>query len=382
MIARAGPAAAVELLVLTRMELARLFRTEQVYAYLLLPALLILPAAVFGTVLVTSASGPAGKIALCADLPPELDLARHLRDAHLDVVVLPDPRAAWEARRVDAAIVAWHEGSGIGAADPVEPSTRDRWRLDLLVDDEVLAANIRGAVDDAGEAVVSDWVALAGGAPAHVVDVVDLVTIDHPDRDATLPFDPLRAGLAYGVCVLGFIGFFFLTLPSVADRRDGVTETLRALPISPTRLVWARVLALVALQALTAALLLVNGVLLLAQVSGSFGFGGLWGYVPGVLAVLVAIDALYATLGILAPSARMANNLSSLVMTSSTGLLVWGAVGAPPVWVPLAGLLVAKTPSEHAIVCVAALGVAALAVAIAGHLLATRVSLVLPRGEA
>lgn len=371
----------IELFLLVRMELLRLLRTGQVYGYLFLPALLLLPLGVFVGVMLVSARGEVGTVAVPPDLPPELDLERHLREARLEVVVRADPRADWEARRVDAAIVGWRDGAGIGEATSLEVASQQRWRLDLVVDQREVRDQVRDAAESAGGDVAADWVALAGGSPDHDIDVVSLVTLDHPDRDRPLPFDPVRGALAYIVFMLGLVAFFFLSLPSVVDRREGVTETLRALPISPTRLVWARILALVVVQVIAAGLFAANVLLLLAQVDLELGLASAWVHVPGVFAAVLAVDALYGVLGVLAPSARLANNLSSTVMTATTVLLVWGTTGDPPAWIPLAGVLVAATPVEHVVAITASLGLAAVVVAITGHLLATRVSLVLGRGE-
>jgi hypothetical protein len=63
------------------------------------------------------------------------------------------------------------------------------------------------------------------------------------------------------------------------------------------------------------------------------------------------------------------------------GLLGYGLFAAPPAWVPVAGVLAAAEPLERVVGVVATLAASAAVVAACGHLLATRVSLVLPGRE-
>lgn len=365
-------------IVLLRMELRRLFRTEEVFLYALLPALLGLPALGFTGVLAASFLGQEGVVALPPDLPAELDLPDRLAERDFQVIVRADPRGAWERGEVDVAVVAWRLGPGIGASRREEE--RARWELDLVADDADAAREVERAAEDAGSDVLADLVALAGGDPAEVLDFADVQTVTAGDA-LDLPFAPRPAAVAYGLFMLGLVGFFFLTLPAVADRREGVTEALRVLPVPPTAMLWARLGALLVVQGLVGALLVVNLVLLFAPFARGemVDVPGL-ADLPGAIAGVVLVDALYVAVGVLSPTARTANNTSSITMTIQLVALGAGLFASPPAWVPMAGLLVAQGLSERVVAVIATLLPAVLIVELCGRLQASRVDLVLPKG--
>jgi hypothetical protein len=363
--------------VLTRAELLRLTRTDEVWRYLLLPALLLLPVSLFGAVLLMSLLGKYGTVAVPPDA--ELDLAAQLEERDLDVVVRADPLAAWEAGEVDAAVVSVARGDGVGGARALEVATPERWAVRIVADTHRLEVALRRAAEDAGRDVLADYVALAGGDPDRDLEVADISVLEVP---TALPVDPARGLLAYCVFGLGGVAFFFLSLPVVADRREGVTEAYRVLPVPPTASLWARLLALLALQLVAGALVVGNAALLLGpllrgEVPGLPTLADL----PGVVAAVVFVDALHVAVGVYAPNAKAANNASGFAVMGAMGLLGYGLFAAPPAWVPVAGVLAAAEPLERVVGVVATLAASAAVVAACGHLLATRVSLVLPGRE-
>ena len=81
-----------ELLLLTRVELRRLLRTDEVYRYVLLPALFGLPVLLFGTVLLASARGPSLTVAVPRELP-SLPVGAELESARCRVI--PSACCSW-----------------------------------------------------------------------------------------------------------------------------------------------------------------------------------------------------------------------------------------------------------------------------------------------
>ena len=365
--------------VLTRAELLRLLRTEEVWRYLLLPALLIVPVMVFGGVMVMSLRGASARVAVPPDLPEELGLMQALEAENLEVVVLDDPAAAWAAGEVDGAIVEVRDGDGIAGAGFADRAVRARWQVALVADTRAVEGKLRDAAEHAGHEVLADIVALAGGDPERDLEVA---RVDVHDVPVPWPVNPTRGLVAYGVFALGSVAFFFLSLPVVADRREGVTEVLRVLPVPPTAALWARLFAQLALQLVAAALVAGNVVLLVAPLlrGDLFAAPGL-ADLPGFVACVVLVNALHVAVGVYAPNAKVANSASGTAAFTTLGLIGLGLLGAPPAWVPLAGILAANTPLDAAIGVVVTLAAAAAVLAACGHFLLTRVSLVLPGAE-
>ncbi|MFN7146349.1 MAG: hypothetical protein ACK4YP_21430, partial [Myxococcota bacterium] len=188
---------------------------------------------------------------------------------------------------------------------------------------------------------------------------------------------------AYAVFTLGTVAFFFLSLPVVSDRREGVTEAYRVLPIPPTAPLWARLLALLALQVAAGALVVGNVVLLLApMLRGEIPGMPILADLPGVLAAVVFVNALHVAVGVYAPNAKAANSASGFAVMCTLSLLLYGLLGEPPAWVPVAGVFDAVGPGERAVAVVVTLAAAAAVVGVCGRLLATRVKLVLPGMDA
>jgi hypothetical protein len=357
---------------LTEAELTRLVRTEEVWRYLMLPALLLLPGSLFAVVAVMSALGPTGEVALPPDVPVALEIPRRLEEDNVSVRVVDDPAAAWEAGEVDAAVVSVVPGHGVQGADGEDNYA---WNVHLLTDSDGLRSSVTTAFEEGARDMLADAVALAGGDPARDLDVAELRTSPAPIDP---PIDPAKGAVAYLVFTLGISSFFFLSLPVVADRREGVTEALRALPVPTTAPLWGRLLAMTALQVVGAAAIVGNILLLLAPlVRGDIPGMPTWAEVPGALACVVFVNALHVLVGVLSSNAKAANNASGGSVIGLGALLGVGLLTEAPAWVPVSGVYTAATAGERAIAVVSTLVVSALILELCGWLLRTRVSLVL-----
>lgn len=362
--------------VLTRAELLRLVRTEEVWRYLLLPALLLLPAVVFGAVLVVSLRGAGATVAVPPTLPAELDIVEELEAQRLDVVVRDDPFAAWERGEVDGAVVSVVEGTGVPAARRFEGRGGERWTFEIVADDEEVERALDLGLEGAGRDWLDDQVAMAGGEPLRDVTVVQATTLD---IEEPFPIDPARGVAAYAVFTAGTVAFFFLALPVVSDRREGVTEAYRVLPVPATAPLWARLFALLALQVAAGALVVGNIALLLAPLlRGEIPGMPLFADLPGVIAAVVFVDALHVAVGVYAPNAKAANSASGFAVFCALSLLLYGLLGEPPAWVPVAGVFAAAGVFERVVAVVVTVAAAAAVIGVCGRLLATRVRLVLP----
>lgn len=372
------PSALRELRLLVRMELMRLWRTSEVLRFIVLPALVGLPVLVFAVVMATSMRGPRATIAAPADLPAALALPETFEGDDVVVKIVADPRAAWEAGLVDGAIVDVLPAPGVAAS--TEAADQPAWIARILANDGATASVLASSTRHAGYEWLADIVALAGGDAERDLWVASIRTL--PDDEDMLPFSISRGLAAYSSFMLGFVAYLFLALPLVADRAEGVTETLRALPISPARTMLARLLAMGLLQLLVALLVVVNVALLFAPLARGEDFPvPTLAQLAAVVTSTVFVSAGYALVGVLAPTIKTASNGATLVMFSHLGLMAWALLGQPPAFVPIAGAIAASTPLGQAIGVAASLAAALGLVALMGHLLSSRVDLVLPRGN-
>lgn len=363
---------------LTWSEVLRLSRTEQVFRYLLVPALIGIPAVTTMVVLLSSFAQYEGTVAIPAGEFGGLSVQSALEAERLRVIVAPDPMALWERGEVDAAIVSVKAGEGIYARHDPELATREAWLIDLVSDDGDVSERVSSAMSEAAEAELDAIVSLSGGVPAEVR--VATARMVYFDGESALAFHRVRALRAYALMSMGGIALYFLTLTMVADRREGVTETMRALPIPITALLWSRVLASTGLQLLGSGLVCANLFLVLPMLGGRFTIPPFWVEVPGYAAALLAANSLLVATGATAPSPKTASNNAALAMFAQSGLLLWGAFGEPFALVPIAGAVAADGAVGRALAVVGCLTFSVLTLALCGKLLHTRVSLVLPRG--
>ncbi len=358
---------------LVQLELLRLARTDEVHTYLLIPALLGLPLLMSMTQLVATGLVLEATVAIPSDLPAALDLPRHLSDRYLNFVVSDDPRGAFERGEVDAAIVSWSEGSAPGS--PPHAEAPALYTLDLLADTTNAVHRVRLATNTAGKEVVGDLVALGGGDP---VEALFPATVRLP-REDLLPVDAETFGLGFGAFTLGLVAMMFLALPQVADRREGVTEALRALPVPMAVVLGARVVAAWVVQMLGGSIAALN-VYAFAWLAMEGTPLAAWHFVA-LGAVSLASTASYLLVGCVSDNARTANINASYAMTAQGALLVWGASANAPVWVPIAGVMHARSASDVTIAVIACVVAAVAVVALAGFALERRVQLVLRRGD-
>ncbi|RME23381.1 MAG: hypothetical protein D6798_13585 [Deltaproteobacteria bacterium] len=367
--------------VLTGAELRRLLRTGSVYAVVLLPSLLLIPVALLIGTLAMSVVDQRDVVALPRSLPPELDLVAGLEAADWKVVQVADPAAALDEGDADVARLSWERREGIAAAGSLELAGRARWRFVVDGDDPDVVAALRGQLVALGDDWLEDAVAAAGGDPE-----VDLwvARVDVQALEPTEPqlLDPVRGWRAYVIFLLGSVAFFFLSLTGVADRRQGVTETLAVLPVSRQAVLWARLLALFLVQVMATVGLGVNFLLLLASVAADrdLQVPGGWALLSLAGAVLLS-DALYGIIAVVAPSARAANNGSSAVMLVLVALLCVGVFVDGAWWVPLAGGVSARGPLENGVCLVSSLVATAAVVGMCARALDRRVDLVLKGAE-
>jgi hypothetical protein len=136
-----------------------------------------------------------------------------------------------------------------------------------------------------------------------------------------------------------------------------------------------------------ASLVAVNLVILLSGLLHELALPSPWALLAS-LGGLFLIDSTYLVVGVVAPTAKNANSFSSLPMTVQVSLLLAGSWkelpfwnGPAPAWLPLGGALVVDGPYSCLISLVASAGAGLLLLSVSGHLLQTRVGLVLRRGD-
>lgn len=358
---------------LLRMELRRLSRTSQVYAYVILPALLMLPTAVFlGFAAASLRQAP--RVAVPLDLPLALALTAALDEAGLEVVEVDDPAAAWLAGDAQAAVLAVEAGDGLaGANTSLERAERATWVVHVVADDTELEVSLTTAVDQAGDRMLADLVAVSGGVVEADLWVAGIATLPLPAEE---PFSIRRAAYAYAVFTVSLVGFFFASLSGVADRNEGVTETLLAAPVRAQTLLAARLTAVLALQVLACLLMAANVILLLSNTGDLLQEAQLTpAMVVSLLGGAALCDAFYLLVGTWSPNAKSANNIGGAVMMGLLALLGVGVVAEVPIWLPLAGITSAETPAEHIVAGLSSLVAAAIVVAAGGARLERTVAL-------
>lgn len=343
------------ILTLLRMELMRLSRTSQTYTTVILPALLLLPTAVFVGLVVLSLENTR-TVAMPDPLADDLSLAGSwsealrdaLEDAGLRVVQTPDPDGAWQAGEVDAAILSVRAGDGLDRAHPkLELASQDAIEITVEAVDPDLQDRVSNAVHAAGQTLLAEWVIAAGGEPERDLVVARTTVLDFPRPP---PFSKQRAAWAYVVFVVSMVGFFFCSLTGVADRNEGVTETLLATPVRATSLLTARMGAVLVLQLIACLLLVANVVLLARGMGRTLPLPPLApGMVLSLLGGTALCDAIYLLVGTWSPNAKAANNIGGAAMLGVIALLALGVLADAPAWLPLAGIGAARTGMDHAI---------------------------------
>jgi ABC-type Na+ efflux pump permease subunit len=355
--------------VLTRVELLRLFRTREVHLFLLLPALFGVPLVAAVALVVSSWAGGSVSVALPPDLPADLQVQESLEADLVRVVVTDDPAAAYWSGEVDAAVVVWVAGDGVGAPAGTDFETR----LVALGHEPRAREALQEGVRRANRKHVEERVLASGGA--HLGDLFHLWWKTVPMERPPPAHDRFQAlVLGYVAFLLGLVSYQVLPIAMVSDRLDGIAESFGATPVSRAVLLLSRLIALTLVELLALGLLLLSAWALLsslADVPVPDAEG-----VARAIAALTLINALYLLPGVRARSAREALNLSSIVLLTTGGLLGGGLAGLPT-WVPLAGVAAAP-PGPEGWIAATTTALAAVAVVALAVRLTTSESLVAP----
>jgi len=251
---------------LTRMELLRLLRTREVWTRMLGPALAF---PLFGLALLAGAMSfrdyvdASRVVAVSADVPEELDVVGAFAAQDWTVRVAEDPKALLEAGEVELAITRWVPGPGLGspldmrlAPMPEDFSFPDRprgdrylWTVHVWDSEESDGTPIR-AFRTIEESVFGAELASRGLA----ADTLDWplttrllepddrwdsgpgrITDDLPDI-AGYEIRAVDLAHVFAVIMASSLGIQILCLFPVADRSEGIFETL-ATTAAPARLV-------------------------------------------------------------------------------------------------------------------------------------------------
>ena len=231
-----------------------------------------------------------------------------------------------------------------------------RWEAPLVGEVETLE-RVEDAIEWAGNRALEEEIALAGGDPERTLWFVKSRRYAPAGDSSSLP---ARSILGYLTAMLGMVSYFLLTMGTVSEREEGVSETLAA-TAAPA---W---IPLVVRLAVATGLELVGGWLVVGSVLAVLPHAALTlpralGYTLQVGCALALLNCVYLLVGLLAPTAKAAYNLGSLPLALSFGLLALAVTQTPP-WIPLVGVLSAETAGDIAVGAAATLATAALAVA-------------------
>lgn len=323
----------------------RTLRTREVYAYLLLPALLAVPLLIAGSALIWSLQ-EAPLVALPAEAEVAgfslTELSTALEAQKVRSVALADPGAALREKEAEAAVIAVAPGPGNrGAAageEPVEATPRarapdPRWTL-RVAGDTALIPKIRRAATQVGDASLSTRVREAGGDPAADLWVAGIAQLPAENVDRNIRIS--RMIVAYLVFAVGLFGVMMVVGSITAERTEGLMESLAATASPPALWLLARLLSVTLLQCLAVTALFVSVNLVL----GGNGAALPWPDWLGlrVFAALALLNSLFLVIAMVAADARMGISAGAYALMGAGLLLGWGTLDAPD-WVPLAGLI-------------------------------------------
>jgi len=332
--------------VLTGMELRRLFRSQEVYRYCLIPATFGVSVVMAASVLIVSAlAAPTRTIAVPHALPGDLPLAEALIDEGFEILEADDPRALFDAGEVEAAIERWEVGDGIHAARRVGHGTAWRWQMRAWVQSRGDEHALEEAAKQAVEWALDERIVIAGGDPDMVlapatVTVIEL-ELEEPRRT---PVQTRAFGRAFPMFILVSLAFFLHATGGLGDRRSGVTESLLTTPAPTTSLLLARTASTLAIQLLSIALIVANMAVFLGVWAFTENLRQGWQAALTVLPMLFLADVLLLALTLFAPDVRAALNWGGAAMAGVFAALFPGLLTEVPAWVPLAGGLHAEGP--------------------------------------
>jgi hypothetical protein len=329
--------------VLTSLELRRFLRTPGVYRYLLVPGWMILPITLLVATAVLTTDGFSTRVVIPRDLPDDLPLAEALMAQGLEPVMVADPSQEWQTGRARGAFLSYEVDDGLfGALPPLEGGDA-RYRFEAVALDVRTRDLMNAAVREAGTATLEGILAASGGDPARDLQSAP-VTLDIEAEGASGPVTVSASSLAaYLVWLLGLVGYLLLVGGPVADRNDGVIESVLTTPTPPTAYLTARVLAVTIVQGI-AGFVLYGGVYLL--LSSRISLLPPLGAPTAVLAAASVLNAGYLALGILSPSLKTASNAAGMLWLAASVGMAASALSGAPSWVPLTGVASAMTATH------------------------------------
>ena len=339
--------------VLIYMELLRLLRGRGVLLWLILPSLLLVPLVIAGSMIYERLSGE--DVVAISDAPFEVE--ETLQDAGLNVVYAPDPLAALEAGEVDAAVVHWMSGDGIGEARPEHPFTGWRWRVSVVSEDEGYIEEIEDALDEAGDEWLEDIVVASGGVVDRDLWLARIFVLKNEGEPKKKSGARLQSPIVFFFLQMGLLGgVFFLSVMGIADRNQGVSEQFQVAPVPEGTVMLARLVALTLMELLAAAALVANFVVV---VGASVPLGV---YMAGGLSLTVGfllINTASLLLGEWSESIEQLVNLTATpLVLGGTALLFFGNK-SEMAWVPLGGLINATAVHELAVAVLSSLSATA-----------------------
>ncbi len=325
--------------VLTGMELRRLFRSQEVYRYCLIPATFGMSVVMAVSVLIASALvDPTRTVAVPLDLPDELPLEEALRFKEFEVVRAADPEALLDAGEVDAAISGWTDGDGIDAARDVGYATPWRWLVTGRARERRDHRLLERAAEYAADWAMEERVAIAGGDPDEVLApaTIKLVEVDEEPVRST-GVRTAAYNRAFPLFILISLAFFLHATGGLGDRNSGVTESLLTTPADTTSVLLARVLSTMVIQVVAIGLILGNMTVFL----------GMWVFAEdaaaGFEAVLTAgstlflADALLLAATLFAPTVKAAMNWGGFALGGLILAMFPGIMAEVPGWIPVCG---------------------------------------------
>ena len=345
---------------LLRMEWLQTLRTRAIWTYFLIPCGLFLPLCVAAGLGVASVVATPAVVALPLDTPEALPIEEALERRDLATLWTEDPAAALASGEVDAAVLYWQVGEGLrDADDDFDFAAHWHWRA-MVAGDPDLDEEIDEAAEWAGNRVLEGWVVVAGGDPDRDLWLADVETVRAESTSLADSFGR-ESLLGYLVFVLGFLSYFMIAMGTASDRAEGVPETLAATAAPAWPALLARLLVPTAIELLGGSLLVGSMLMMMpdaAPTTAELLGGGL-----RLVCALLAVNSVYLAVGLWAKSGKDAYNYGSLPMMLSGGLLFVGLVDMP-VWVPMAGVLVADTPGQLALGAASSLAMCAAVLAL------------------
>ena len=329
-----------------RLELLRLARTREVTTFMMLPALLFVPVIVAITLGLGTLRDERSLVALPLDTPAELALEAALEAQELTASWSLDPEAAFRSGEVQAAVLYWERGEGVGMARPrYEVAQRWRWRATAVAGDSRLKGRLEAAIKDAGDELLRDWIAAGGDDPGALLDFAELnlLPIEADKTADPIPFIDGPGGLGIVLLMVAVLSQYLVPVIHVSDRLAGVAESLAVTPAGRGELLVARLLAFTLVEMLAAALVVGNLHLLLSALPGR-SLPSLVA-VPAVLSGALFINAAFLMVSLPSNNVQQAVSRASILLVA-LGTLAGAGVQLKQVGLPFAWLFAAEGPAE------------------------------------